>query len=311
MLEKEAAAPEPPAGAAATSEEDEEAPEEVTFERARAAAETERRRAGDTARRDRELLKEKRRRQEELFKEQKKRKLLPENVLEELTSGPQINNNNLSDTTKQGENRNESENKNEERNTGQDNRGNKRVVRFKGNYMAVCLKDQDLTSQYQKMAKDFVQSHLYGPGTNRTTANQFFSFVNKKSPLKKAAVQFVNKYWGKRILSQNISPIPWVPWYWPFWNPILKEIFPKPPLLVFKPPPPPTSPHQMQAAHTPGHTNSKKHQNKCKTCRHIPTATIISTLFCTHGSLYTGLSKHVVYLIQCTKCLSNNYVGET
>ncbi|CAM4591790.1 unnamed protein product [Lepidochelys kempii] len=146
--------------------------------------------------RDRELLKEKRRQREELFKEQKKRKLLPENVLEELTSGAQINNNNLSDTTKQGENRNESENKNEERNTGQDNRGNKRVVRFKGNYMAVCLKDQDLTSQHQKMAKDFIQSHLYGPGTNRTTANQFFSFVNKKSPLKKAAVQFVNKYWG-------------------------------------------------------------------------------------------------------------------
>ncbi|XP_037749013.1 nucleolar protein 7 isoform X2 [Chelonia mydas] len=196
MLEKEAVAPEPPAGAAATSEEDEEAPEEVTFERARAAAETERRRAGDTARRDRELLKEKRRRREELFKEQKKRKLLPENVLEELTSGPQINNNNLSDTTKQGENRNVSENKNEERNTGQDNGGNKRVVRLKGNYMAVRLKDQDLTSQHQKMAKDFVQSHLYGPGTNRTTANQFFSFVTKKSPVKKAAVQFVNKYWG-------------------------------------------------------------------------------------------------------------------
>lgn len=35
--------------------------------------------------------------------------------------------------------------------------------------MAVRLKDQDLTSQHQKMAKDFVQSHLYGPGTNRTT----------------------------------------------------------------------------------------------------------------------------------------------
>ncbi|XP_038247322.1 nucleolar protein 7 isoform X2 [Dermochelys coriacea] len=200
MLEKEAAAPEPPAGAAASEEEEEEeeAPEEVTFERARAAAETERRRAGETARRDRELLKEKRRRREELFKEQKKTKLLPENVLEELTSGPQINNNNLSDTTKQGENRDESENKKEECNTGQDNRGNKPIVRLKGSYMAVRLKDQDLTNQHEKMAKDFVRSHLYGPGTNRTTANQFFSFANKKNPVKKAAVQFVNKSWGKK-----------------------------------------------------------------------------------------------------------------
>ncbi|KAG6922259.1 nucleolar protein 7, partial [Chelydra serpentina] len=147
--------------------------------------------------RDRELLKEKRRRREELFKEQKKRKLLPENVLEELTSGPQINNNNLSDTTKQGENRDESENKNEECNRRQDNEGKKQVVSLKGSYMAVRLKDQDLTNQHQKMAKDFVQCHLYGPGTNRTTANQFFSFANKKSPVKKAAVQFVNKSWGR------------------------------------------------------------------------------------------------------------------
>ncbi|XP_024073153.1 nucleolar protein 7 [Terrapene carolina triunguis] len=200
MLEKDVAAPETPADAAVSSSEDEEedeAPEEVTFERARAAAETERRRAGETARRDKELLKEKRRRQEELFKEQKKRKLLPENVLEELTSGPQINNNNLSDTTKQGENQDESENKNEGCNRGQDHEGGgKQVVRLKGSYMAVRLKDHDLTSQHQKMAKDFVQSHLYGPGTNRTTANQFFSFANKKSPVKKAAVQFVNKSWG-------------------------------------------------------------------------------------------------------------------
>ncbi|KAM9165633.1 U3 small nucleolar RNA-associated protein NOL7 [Pangshura tecta] len=194
MLEKEAAAPEPPAGTAADEGEDEdEAPEEVTFDRARAAAETDRRRAGETARRDRELLKEKRRRREELFKEQKKRKLLPENVLEELTSRPQINNNNLSDTKKQGKN----QNKNEEPNRRQDNKRKKRVVRLKGRYMAVRLKDQDLTSQHQKMAKDFIQSHLYGPGTNRTTANQFFSFANKKNPVKKAAVQFVNKSWGK------------------------------------------------------------------------------------------------------------------
>ncbi|EMP40397.1 Kinesin-like protein KIF13A [Chelonia mydas] len=139
--------------------------------------------------RDRELLKEKRRRREELFKEQK------------CGSGGAFTAKSIQ--CGQGENRNVSENKNEERNTGQDNGGNKRVVRLKGNYMAVRLKDQDLTSQHQKMAKDFVQSHLYGPGTNRTTANQFFSFVTKKSPVKKAAVQFVNKYWGKSQHFEN------------------------------------------------------------------------------------------------------------
>uniref|UniRef100_A0A8C8R4Q8 Nucleolar protein 7 n=1 Tax=Pelusios castaneus TaxID=367368 RepID=A0A8C8R4Q8_9SAUR len=193
MLQKDAAALE----AATASSGDDEAPEEVTFERAKAAAETERRRAGETARRDKALLKERRRRREELFKEQKKRKLLPENILEELTSGPRIDNDKLPNPTKEGEDVGDgSENKNE----GNKRRRNKRkkplAVRRKGRYMAVRLKDQDLTSQHQELAKDFVQNHLYGPGTNRITANQFFSFANKKSPVKKAAVQFVNKSWG-------------------------------------------------------------------------------------------------------------------
>ncbi|XP_074843717.1 U3 small nucleolar RNA-associated protein NOL7 [Carettochelys insculpta] len=199
MLDEEAAAAALPEGAAAGEDEnddEDEAPEEVTFERARAAAEAERRRAGETARRDRELLKEKRRRREELFKDQKKRKLLPENILEELTSRPQINNK-LSDTNKQGQNVGDgSQNKHEEHARRRNKERKKPVVRIKGSYMAVRLKDQDITSQHQQMAKDFVQKHLYGPGTNRTTANQFFSFANKKSPVKKAAVQFVNKSWG-------------------------------------------------------------------------------------------------------------------
>ncbi|XP_067393712.1 U3 small nucleolar RNA-associated protein NOL7 [Emydura macquarii macquarii] len=211
MLEKDAAEPLAAAVADSEDEEGDEAPEEVTFERTRAAAETERRRAGETARRDRALLKEKRRRREELFKEQKKRKLLPENVLEELTSGPQINNNKLSDTAKQDENVGDgSENKNEKHNRGQHNKKKTLVVRRKGNYMAVRLKDQDLTSQHQQMAKDFVQSHLYGPGTNRTTANQFFSFANKKSPVKKAAVQFVNKSWEAEKKQKAKQFVDWV-----------------------------------------------------------------------------------------------------
>uniref|UniRef100_U3IBP2 Nucleolar protein 7 n=1 Tax=Anas platyrhynchos platyrhynchos TaxID=8840 RepID=U3IBP2_ANAPP len=67
--------------------------------------------------------------------------------------------------------------------------------RSKGNYTAMHLKDQSLTGLHQQTAKDFVYSHLYGPGTNRTT-NEFFSLANKKDPVKKAAVQFVDKSWG-------------------------------------------------------------------------------------------------------------------
>lgn len=35
------------------------------------------------------------------------------------------------------------------------------------------LKDQSLTGLHQQTAKDFVYSHLYGPGTNRTSGMQF------------------------------------------------------------------------------------------------------------------------------------------
>ncbi|NXL88739.1 NOL7 protein, partial [Alectura lathami] len=69
-------------------------------------------------------------------------------------------------------------------------------TRSKGNYVAVHLKDQNLTGLHEQTAKDFLYSHLYGPGTNRTSANEFFSIANKKNPVKKAAVQFVDKSWG-------------------------------------------------------------------------------------------------------------------
>lgn len=96
------------------------------------------------------------------------------------------------------------------------------LIRSKGNYIAVHLKDENLTGLHQQTAKDFIHSQLYGPGTNRTsgrqfslglhldlsvlifvinvyliTANEFFSIANKKDSVKKAAVQFVDKSWGK------------------------------------------------------------------------------------------------------------------
>eukprot|EP00069_Balaena_mysticetus_P002020 bmy_00670T0 len=68
---------------------DDEAPEELTFASAQAEAKEEERRVRETVRRDKTLLKEKRKRREELFIEQKKRKLLPDTILEKLTTASQ------------------------------------------------------------------------------------------------------------------------------------------------------------------------------------------------------------------------------
>ncbi|XP_013920743.1 PREDICTED: nucleolar protein 7 [Thamnophis sirtalis] len=173
-------------------EESDEAPEEVTFERAREAAAEERRLAGERARREKAILKEKRRHREELFKEQKKRKLLPENVLEELASTQNSTNSTSEDQDQnvedEVENQDDSEKESEE---------DILATRCPPNYMAVRLEDQELTDQQQQDAKNFIQKHLYGASCNRTTANQYFSVGNKKNAVKRAAIQFVNKSWGK------------------------------------------------------------------------------------------------------------------
>uniref|UniRef100_A0A8B9ISR7 Nucleolar protein 7 n=1 Tax=Amazona collaria TaxID=241587 RepID=A0A8B9ISR7_9PSIT len=70
-------------------------------------------------------------------------------------------------------------------------------TRSTGNYTAVCLKDQSLTDLQQQLAKDFINAQLYGPHANRAQPNDFFSLENKKNPVKKAAVQFVDKAWGQ------------------------------------------------------------------------------------------------------------------
>ncbi|XP_004939692.2 nucleolar protein 7 [Gallus gallus] len=193
--EKEAA-PVAPA-AAPPSSEDDEAPEELSFGTARAEAEAERKLVGEAARRHRELLKEKRRRRQELFAEQKRRKLLPEALLQELAAAPPARADERSpaaapDKRPQGV----SAKQNEGRIPGQVKKDKAGGTRSKGNYIAVHLKDENLTGLHQQTAKDFIHSQLYGPGTNRTSANEFFSIANKKDLVKKAAVQFVDKSWG-------------------------------------------------------------------------------------------------------------------
>uniref|UniRef100_A0A8C3KBV3 Nucleolar protein 7 n=1 Tax=Calidris pygmaea TaxID=425635 RepID=A0A8C3KBV3_9CHAR len=183
----------PPAAHLSPASSEDEAPEEVSFGAAREAAEAERK--------HRELLKEKRRRRQELFVEQKRRKLLPEAVLQELTAAPPT-----------GGKRELSWLEGKERDTDccvccsvttRQGLPSLALTRPKGNYTAVRLKDQSLTGLHQQLAKDFLNTQLYGPDTNRVQANEFFSLENKKDPVKKAAVQFVDKSWGKYIKSQN------------------------------------------------------------------------------------------------------------
>ncbi|XP_068948533.1 U3 small nucleolar RNA-associated protein NOL7 [Petaurus breviceps papuanus] len=190
--------------AAETMEEDDdddEAPEEVTFASAQAEAEEDKRRLRDALRRDKTLLKEKRKRREELFTEQKKRKLLPATLLEELTAAPQIKINESLPRLEKGNM--ESENKGKKEQTF--------PIRVKKRYVACRLKDQDLIDLRQQAAKGFIQKYLYGRGSNRTTVNKFLSLDNKRLPVKKPAVQFVNNSWGtERKQSANKFKQQWM-----------------------------------------------------------------------------------------------------
>ncbi|XP_053844835.1 nucleolar protein 7 isoform X2 [Vidua macroura] len=193
-----------PSPASSSEDEADEAPEEVPFGVAREAAEAERKLVGEAARRHRELLKEKRRRQQELFAEQKKRRLLPEAVLQELQDvsarpaeqaaaddpGEELEAGavQLEQGQAQRQGQGEVQQKKGKRSKG---------ARTKGNYMAVCLKDHSVAGLHQQLAKDFLNAQLYGPHTNRVPANEFFSLANKRAPVKKAAVQFVDKSWGQ------------------------------------------------------------------------------------------------------------------
>ncbi|XP_069709820.1 U3 small nucleolar RNA-associated protein NOL7 [Phaenicophaeus curvirostris] len=178
---------------------EDEAPEEVSFSAAREAAEAERKLVGEAARRHRELLKEKRRRRQELFAEQKRQKLLPEAVLQELAATPPARADAETAAATQGKKRRAGAAKPRRRQVQRRVKKDKQKKgpRSKGNYMAVRLKDQCLTGLHQQLAKDFINAQLYGPDVKRAQANEFFSLENKKNPVKKAAVQFVDNSWGQ------------------------------------------------------------------------------------------------------------------
>ncbi|NXF18785.1 NOL7 protein, partial [Rhodinocichla rosea] len=189
----------------ASSSEDE-APEEVPFGVAREAAEAERKLVGEAARRHWELLKEKRRRHQELFTEQKVPRyprgapsgprpcVCAGRVRARLTP--------LSPPTEaQAAARGRAAGAAGTAGCVRTVRGRRRT---KGNYVAVCLKDHSATGLHQQLAKDFLNAQLYGPHTNRVPANEFFSLANKRAPVKKAAVQFVDKSWGEYRKSEEV-----------------------------------------------------------------------------------------------------------
>ncbi|XP_067857820.1 U3 small nucleolar RNA-associated protein NOL7 [Heptranchias perlo] len=176
------------------SSQEDEAPEEVTFSSAREEAERSVRAALESVRRDKALLKEKRRRKAELFKEQKKCKLLPDEILEEIASVPEKNDQ-APETSKEGEG-GDSVQESEEDSGLEEDVEECVNARWKESYMAVRLKDQGQTNQQIENARDFIHDRLYGPGSSRGSANEYFSLANKKAKKKKAAIEFINKSWG-------------------------------------------------------------------------------------------------------------------
>ncbi|XP_069469647.1 U3 small nucleolar RNA-associated protein NOL7 [Ambystoma mexicanum] len=172
---------------------DEDAPEQLTFQRGREEEAQSQKRKNQAIQREKALLKEKRRRHEELFREQKKRKLLPVEVLEEVASLPQKRLEEKPTAQEKEKDAAESEGGSEKSDDDEKEEASDDEV---PNYTAMRLKEQDQSSLQQQSAKDFIKNRLYGPGSNRTTVNQFFSNANKKGTTKKPAVQFVNKAWG-------------------------------------------------------------------------------------------------------------------
>ncbi|KAM4029662.1 U3 small nucleolar RNA-associated protein NOL7 [Anomaloglossus baeobatrachus] len=172
------------------SEEDE-APEEVTFQNARSRAEESARVRRQAANREKALLKEKRKRKEELFTEQKKKKLLPDDVLQSISSA--------SDKREKTSNQLEDQNK-----TGNEVCTQKKCAkellprkRLQDNYKVVQLEEYSARDLLQQRAKSFIQERLYGETMNRTTANEFLSVSRKRDVIKKPAVQFTDNNWGE------------------------------------------------------------------------------------------------------------------
>ncbi|XP_075684534.1 U3 small nucleolar RNA-associated protein NOL7 [Rhinoderma darwinii] len=172
------------------SEEDE-APEEVTFQSAKSSAEESARARREAANREKALLKEKRKRKEELFKEQKKSKLLPDAILQSISSLPD----------KREESSEQLEDQNKTGNGGHVKKTYAKKLlprkRLQNNYKVTTLEEYSARDLLQERAKSFIKRKLYGKTKNRTTANDFLSISRKRGSIKKPAAQFTDNSWGE------------------------------------------------------------------------------------------------------------------
>ncbi|XP_062849920.1 nucleolar protein 7 [Trichomycterus rosablanca] len=171
---------------------DDEGPEQVAFDESKAAALKSVKNARDSVKRDKELLKEKRRKRQEFFQEQKKNRLLPETLLEELDTKAQKRKLTHSDA----DNNSDDDDEKEEEQV-KVTKPKKVQRRLQANCSVMRLKDDSTDTSLQKSAMDFIQSRLYGSGSQRTTNAEFLSLEKKRGLNQGAAVQFVNKNWGK------------------------------------------------------------------------------------------------------------------
>ncbi|XP_061776703.1 nucleolar protein 7 [Nerophis ophidion] len=185
---------------AAFDSSEDEGPEEITFEDAKAEALQSVEQALQSARREKDLLKEKRKKRQELFQEQKKRKLLSDEVLEEIDSSQKSHSEEVQDASVTSQD--------EELHIDkvQKLENSRKLI---GNYK-VTVKPSELAASQQKMAEDFIQSRLYGPGSLRTTSNQLLSLNNKRGINKSAAVEFTKKNWAeKRKTKAEMKKMRW------------------------------------------------------------------------------------------------------
>ncbi|KAJ8011418.1 hypothetical protein DPEC_G00058000 [Dallia pectoralis] len=179
---------------------DDDGPEEVTFEDSKTSALRSMKEALETVKREKNVLKEKRRKRQELFQKQKKRKLLPADVLEEIeTVPPKKQNLKAAEDSLVGDEGSSSEESGGSKRTKTKKTTKDNEHRLRENYSIIRLGDQSVGKCQQQRAMDFIQSRLYGPGSQRTTSNQLLSLQNKRGQHKSAAVQFVNEKWGTEL----------------------------------------------------------------------------------------------------------------
>lgn len=184
------------------SSDDDGAPDEVTFEDSKATALQSMRDALQAANREKERLKEKRRKKHELFQEQKKRRLLPIEVLEEISAPPSKKPEVPGDKVEE-EGSSEEEDADDEEADGAveeestDKTEQKYSRTVKGSYtVTTTTRPPAMSSSQQQSAVEFLQNRMYGSKNRRTTSNELLSLGVKRGESNINAMQFINKDWG-------------------------------------------------------------------------------------------------------------------